>query len=149
MATLQIRSVIHYGVNMKPPNIFTQQNTEQQPIQRCLTSSECPKMKRIKATGESGPHTQFRCWGSPRGKAHRGEEQTRGLWPQDPDPCGWGETHTVPKPCLWGHMSLGSDTRYLMAGPQGGKGVGSWKLLGSWNLLSSQRNPPLLTFASV
>ena len=25
-------------------------------------------------------HPQFRCWGSPKGKTHRGEEPTRGLW---------------------------------------------------------------------
>ena len=90
---------------MTPPKVFTQQNTEQQPIQRCLTSCECPKMKRRKTTGESGQHPQFRCWGSPRGKTHRGEEQARGLWAQDPDPGGLGQTHMVPKPCLWGCMT--------------------------------------------
>ena len=90
---------------MIPPKVFTQQNTEKQPIQRCLTSCECPRIKRKKTTGESGQHPQFRCWESPRGKTHRGEEQTRGLWAQDPDPCGWGETHMVPKPCLGPHES--------------------------------------------
>ena len=24
---------------------------------------------------------------------------------QDPDPRGWGETHTVPRACTWGHTS--------------------------------------------
>ena len=33
---------------MTPPKIFTQQNTEQQPTQRCLTSCEYDKMKREK-----------------------------------------------------------------------------------------------------
>ena len=148
MATLQIRSVIHYGVNMIPPKVFTQQNTEKQPIQRCLTSCECPRIKRKKTTGESGQHPQFRCWESPRGKTHRGEEQTRGLWAQDPDPCGQGETHMVPKPCLGPHESrLGH--RVPDGCSQMRKVVSSWILLGSWKLLSSQTSPPLLPFGSL
>ena len=32
----------------------------------------------------------------------------QGLRVQDPDPCGWSESHTVPRPCAWGHKSTDS-----------------------------------------
>ena len=37
--------------------------------------------------------------GSSEGTGHTaGKEQIWGLRLQDPDPCGWGETHTIPRP---------------------------------------------------
>ena len=36
-------------------------------------------------------------------KTHWGKEHIWGLRVQDLDPRGWGETHTIPRPCTWGH----------------------------------------------
>ena len=70
------------------------------------TSCDCGNMKRReRTTGYSGQLPPFRCWKSRRGKIHWGKEHIRGLWVQDPDPYGWGETHTIPRPSTWGHTS--------------------------------------------
>ena len=37
------------------------------------------------------------------GEMASGREQTWGL--QVPDPCSWDETHTIPRPGTWGHVS--------------------------------------------
>ena len=65
---------------------------------------------------------------------------------QDPDPRGWGETHTITRPCTWGHTStlskvtpppqtlhLGSQDPWL--GHQVSAGPLRWKRVGSCNLL--------------
>ena len=86
---------------MTPPNVFTQQNTEQQP-----THSKVPDLKRKRQGAEkekdhrltrAAPSIQK--LGIPEETGHTGgEEQIWGLRVQEPDPCGWGRAHTIPRP---------------------------------------------------
>ena len=47
-----------------------------------------------------------------------GKEQTAGLQVQDPDPCGWGETHTIPRTEPGTHvLSLQGDTSSPVPAP--------------------------------
>ena len=80
-----------------------------------------------------------------------GEEQVCGLRVQDPDPCGWGETHTVSRPCTWANtptvskvppppqiLPLGSPDPWL-GHHQVSAGPLKWKQVGTSNLLGWQK----------
>ena len=99
-------SWIRHDINM-PPRVVTQQNSEQQPAPKCLSSNEHEKIRRRKGTtGYSRATPSVEMLEITEGTRHpAGKEQIWGSPAWEPDPHRRGETIPSPDPTPWGHTS--------------------------------------------